>query len=111
MLFHFILLEIQVCRLEFLPRVYPPLADSYGGFCSIAAKTRSITACNSVQLANLAALPDTRCSTRPRGTSDSPASGVASCTIKARWAGNRDWCDCDPFTCLSPWQYAMPLSV
>src|SRR5262245_6549974 len=61
-----------------------------------------MNATHSAQLAKRVAVPDITCSARPRGTSGAPGSTTATCTTKARWAGNRDWDDGYVGTCLSP---------
>src|SRR5215471_17446914 len=82
-------------------------AHAGGSASSLAVNTCSMNATSSAQLAKCVAWPDTTCSTRPRGTSGSPGAATATCTTKARWAGNRD---CDPLcvcTCLAPLRCAM----
>src|SRR5712691_990098 len=66
-----------------------------------------MNATNSAQLAKCAAVPDTTCSARPRGMSGPPNSATATCTTKARWAGNRDWDALGVCTCLSPLRWTM----
>src|SRR5437016_3719551 len=78
-----------------------------GSAASPAAKTCSMNATNSAQLIKCVAWPDITCSARPRGPSGTPSSAAATCTTKARWAGNRDWDDRCVCTCLSPLRWTM----